>query len=96
MERRNDVQYESFNNYPWLDYKKHEGAWLPVMGAGSNGEQYCVITHTDNGVSRAMVTRDIYDMILSHEGMPLEIRYTSEQEGQVGVEIKEIGQEGEG
>ena len=89
---REDVQYESFNDYPWLDYKNNEGAWLPVMGAGSNGELYCIITHTDTGVSRAMITKDIYDMILSHEGMPLEIRYTSESEGQVGVEIKEVNE----
>ena len=96
MERRDDVQYESFNDYPWLDYKKHQGAWLPVMGAGSNGQQYCIITHTDTGVNRAIITQDIYNMILSHEGMPLEIRYTFEAEEQVGVELKEAGEEDEG
>jgi len=96
MEVSENAQFESFNDYPWLDYKKHKDTWLPVMGAGSNGEQYCIITHLDNKAHRAIITQEIYNMVMEHEGQPLEIRYTFEPDGQVGVELKEASEEDEG
>ena len=97
MERNGNTQYESFNDYPWLDYKKHQDTWLLVMGAGSNAKnQHCILTHIDNAIHRAIVTDEIYDMVMAHDGLPLQVRYTFESDGQVYVELKEVSQEEEG
>jgi len=97
MENSGDVKFESFNAYPWLDYQKYKDTWLPVMGAGSNGQdKFCILTQIDDTIQRAIVTKEIFEMIIAHEGLPIEIKYTFEADGQVYVEIKEVSQEGEG
>jgi hypothetical protein len=95
MESSGNAKFESFNDYPWLDYKKHQNTWLPVMGAGSNGQdKFCILTKIDDNIQRAIITQEIYEMIIAHEGLPIEIRYTFEADGQVYVEIKEMSQGG--
>jgi hypothetical protein len=39
MVENGNAKFESFGNYPWLDYRKHKDAWLPVVGAGSNAQK---------------------------------------------------------
>ena len=98
MEPSENAQFESFNDYPWLDYKKQQGNWLLVMGAGSNAQrdQHCILTQIDGNIQRAIVTQEIYDMVMAHDGLPLQVRYTFESDGQVYVELKEVSQEEEG
>jgi len=69
MENSGDVKFESFNAYPWLDYQKYKDTWLPVMGAGSNGQdKFCILTQIDDTIQRAIVTKEIFEMIIAHEG----------------------------
>lgn len=99
MEGNENTKYESFDAYPWLDYKKHQDTWLLVMGAGSNAQnQHCILTQVDNNIHRAIVTQEIYDtiMAMAQEGLPLQVKYTFESDGQVYVELKEVSQEEEG
>ena len=97
MEFSGNAKFESFNDYPWIDYKKHQGTWLLVMGAGSNAQsQHCILTQIDDNIHRAIITQEIYDMIMSHDGLPLQIRYVFESDGQVYIEIKEVSKEAEG
>lgn len=96
MENGGDVRFESFNAFPWLDYQKHKNTWLPVVGAGSNGQdKFCILTKIDDTIQRAIVTQEIFQMIVTHEGQPIELKYTFEDDGQVYVEIKEVSPEGE-
>jgi hypothetical protein len=96
MEFSGNTKFESFDSYPWLDYKKHKDTWLLVMGAGSNARnQHCILTNIDDGIQRAIVTEEIFNMIMSHDGLPLQIRYIFESDGQVYIEIKEVSREAE-
>jgi hypothetical protein len=71
MAQKGNAKLESFSSYPWLDYDKHQNTWLPIVGAGKNAkEQHCILTSVDDSVYRAIITKEMYDVVMAHSGSP--------------------------
>ena len=95
MASSGDAKFESFNDYPWLDYNRYQDKWLPVVGAGSNAkERYCILTSVGEKTCKAIVTKDIYDTIMGHGGRPLEVKYTFDADKELYIEMREIARSG--
>lgn len=91
MAKKGDAKLESFSSYPWLDYDKHRDTWLLIVGAGKNAEEHhCILTSVDDSVQRAIITKEMYDVVMAHSGSPLQVRYSFDESGELYAEMKEV------